>query len=74
MNVKKSSFFLICFAIILILAALLYHHRSVNTPLKPDRLLRRDQSRRRNEVVLAIEKAVPAVDNLILVSFTSPIM
>ena len=64
MNVKKSSFFLICFAIILILAAFLHYHRSVQAPLKPDRLLKRDLSRRRNEVVLAIEKALPAVVNI----------
>ena len=64
MNVKKSSFFLICFAIILIFAAILYHHRTAAEPERPGRLLKIGQSRRRNEVVRAIEKALPAVVNI----------
>ena len=64
MNIKKSSFFLICFAIILVLAVVLHYHRTAAEPVKPDRLLKSSQSRRRNEVVLAIEKALPAVVNI----------
>ena len=64
MNLKKSSFFLICFAIILISAVVLHGHRSAGDAVKPDRLLKSSQSRRRNEVVQAIEKALPAVVNI----------
>ncbi len=65
MNVKKSSFFLICFAIILIFAAVLHYHRTAAEPVRPGgRLLKLGQSRRRNEVVRAIEKALPAVVNI----------
>ena len=65
MNVKKSSFFLAVTAIILIFAAFFHLHRSEKNQNGTARLTRHSPPPdRRNEVVRAIEKALPAVVNI----------
>ena len=64
MNAKKSSFFLAVTAIILIFAAFLHFHRSETPVNVPVRLRSNPAPDRRNEVVRAIEKALPAVVNI----------
>lgn len=65
MNMKKSSFFLAVTAIILIFAVFLHLQRSEKPLNVPGRPMRHNPvPDRRNEVVRAIEKALPAVVNI----------
>ena len=64
MNVKKSSFFLICSAIILIFIFFVQFVLNRKTPSFPERFREIRRPERRNEVVRAIEKALPAVVNI----------
>ena len=61
MNMKKSSFFLIGFAVILIFIIFLHHWRPAGTRLE---FPRHPKAERRNEVVRAIEQALPSVVNI----------
>ncbi|MBO4649129.1 MAG: trypsin-like peptidase domain-containing protein [Lentisphaeria bacterium] len=64
MNVKKSSFFLFCILIILIFSVLLHFHRASRAASGRERAFLDRRPDRRNEVVRAIEKALPAVVNI----------
>ena len=61
MNVKKSSFFLIGFAVISIFIVFLHQWRSQGARLE---FPRHPRPERRNEVVRAIEQALPSVVNI----------
>ena len=64
MNVKKSSFFLLSILIILIFSVLLHFHRASRAASGRERTFLDRRPDRRNEVVRAIEKALPAVVNI----------
>ena len=61
MNMKKSSFFLIGIAVILIFVVFLHHRRPDAAMLE---IPRQPKPERRNEVVRAIEKVLPSVVNI----------
>ena len=62
MKLKKSSFFLICFTIILIFMVFLFCFR--NNRRSASGISESRQPERRNEVVRAIERALPSVVNI----------